>query len=1033
MATVTGVATSDLGGVHTGAVTVQFAGDGNYVACNGVGDLTVSPAATVLKGAAGMAWYGERATLSVTLSSSVTKLIIPGEVVSFSLNGKAVGSAVTNSQGMASLINVPTSLATGTYTGAITVQFAGDSNYASSNGSGALVINPTPTALIKIAATATYGGTATLTANLMSLVGGYPLSGEPVNFLLDGVKVGSAVTDSKGVATLSGVATSDLAGTDANAVAASFAGDTNYLTSNGQGDMVVGQAPTLLGSISGTSSFGGSATLKALLTSSVTSQGIAGELVSFTLDGTAVGTAVTDSNGEATLTGVTTIDGAGTHTGVVTASFAGDANYLSAATASGNLTVDPAALSLVNVSGGAVLGGSATLVAKLTSQVTDQGVAGAGISFSLHGAYAGTAVTGTDGVATLTGVPSTDPLGLDPGAVVASFTGNPNYTIAGDVTGNLLVSRWASSLGNVSGSVVVGGPATLTATFTSNGQGVPGVPISFTLDGASAGTAVTDSSGVATLQGIATADMGGTHAGAVAASFAGDTDYTASGGVGNLLATAAATELSTSANASFGGGVTLIAKLSSLVTGQGIAGETVSFSLNGLSEGMAVTGSNGVATLSIAATSDAAGTYQGVVTAGFAGDISYMTSSATGNLVVSPAATSVASVSGSADYGGMATLTATLTSQVTGDSITGELMSFTLDGVTVGTAVSDGQGVATLTGVATSDLAGLHSGAVAVSFPGDTDYASGSGTGDLLVNQAATGFVSVSGSASFGGTATLTATLTSSVTGQGIAGETVSFVYEGWGVVGTAVTDANGLATLTGVATSDPPATYTGAIGVSFDGDANYTASSGSGDLVVSQAATSLSSVSGTATVDKSATLTATLTSLVTGEPVYGEWVNFELNGAIVGSALTDGKGVATLLFIRTSASVGTYVGAIQASYAGSSYYDSSTATGDLVIIPPPTIVWGVSGSATYGGTATLTAALLAQGTGLGIPGETVSFMLDGVLVGTAVTNSRGVAILTGVATSDSVGRHTGAVVVSFAGDDNYAASSGSGDLVVTN
>ena len=62
------------------------------------------------------------------------------------------------------------------------------------------------------------------------------------------------------------------------------------------------QAATTLGSVAGTATVGGTATLTATLTSSVTNVGVSGETVSFTLDGTSVGTAVTNSSGLATLT-----------------------------------------------------------------------------------------------------------------------------------------------------------------------------------------------------------------------------------------------------------------------------------------------------------------------------------------------------------------------------------------------------------------------------------------------------------------------------------------------------------------------------------------------------------------------------------------------------------------------------------------------------------------------------------------------------------------------------------------------------------
>ena len=230
----------------------------------------------------------------------------------------------------------------------------------------------TISAIGSVSGTSTGGGTATLSATLTNLASGQGISGETVDFTLDGAFAGQAVTDSDGVATLSGVATSQTGGTDSGGVVASFAGDTTFTPSNGSGDLVVGQATAALGSVSGTASFGGPATLLATLTSPSTNAGIAGETVSFTLDGTSVGTAVTNSSGVATLTGVTTTADAGTDTGGLVASFAGDSSF-GATNASGNLVVSQAATTLGSVSGTAAFGGTATLTATLTSQVTNAG------------------------------------------------------------------------------------------------------------------------------------------------------------------------------------------------------------------------------------------------------------------------------------------------------------------------------------------------------------------------------------------------------------------------------------------------------------------------------------------------------------------------------------------------------------------------------------------------------------------------------------------------------------------------------------
>ena len=129
---------------------------------------------------------------------------------------------------------------------------------------------------------------------------------------------------------------------------------------------------------------------------------------------------------------------------------------------------------------------------------------------------------------------------------------------------------------------------------------------------------------------------------------------------------------------------------------------------------------------------------------------------------------------GVATYGGSATLVATLTSSATGQRVEGATVNFTLNGKPVGSAVTDADGQATLTEVATSDPAGIHAGAVAANFAGDSSYTAASTSGSLQVYTSSTSLSAVSGTAGLGGPATLTATLTSLTTEAGVAGATVT-------------------------------------------------------------------------------------------------------------------------------------------------------------------------------------------------------------------------------------------------------------------
>ncbi len=137
----------------------------------------------------------------------------------------------------------------------------------------------------------------------------------------------------------------------------------------------------------------------------------------------------------------------------------------------------------------------------------------------------------------------------------------------GYVPHNLTAKPTATTIDNVSGTAT-GGTATLMATLLSaTGTGLGGKVVSFTLDGGFAGTAITDSSGVATLTGVPTTDAGGTYTGVVVASFAGDSQNLLSQNSGNLSVAPAVTGLSPTSGPAAGG-------TSVTITGTGFTGAT---------------------------------------------------------------------------------------------------------------------------------------------------------------------------------------------------------------------------------------------------------------------------------------------------------------------------------------------------------------------------------------------------------------------------------------------------------------------------
>jgi MBG domain (YGX type) len=108
--------------------------------------------------------------------------------------------------------------------------------------------------------------------------------------------------------------------------------------------------------------------------------------------------------------------------------------------------------------------------------------------------------------------------------------------------------------------------------------------------------------------------------------------------------------------------------------------------------------------------------------------------------------------------------------------------------------------------------------------------------------------------------------------------------------------------------------------------------------------------------------------------------------------------------------------------------YDANLAT------PAETTLAAVSGTGTYGGTGTLTAIQIANGTP--ISGQNIAFTLDvgGTVkaVGSVTTDLHGIATLTGVKlTGFTVGTAATVVGASYAGNSLYADSNGSGNLTV--
>jgi hypothetical protein len=177
-------------------------------------------------------------------------------------------------------------------------------------------------------------------------------------------------------------------------------------------------------------------------------------------------------------------------------------------------------------------------------------------------------------------------------------------------------------------------------------------------------------------------------------------------------------------------------------------------------------------------------------------------------------------------------------------------------------------------------------------------------------------------------------------------------------------------------------------------------------------------------------TLKATLTS--SGVPVAGQVVRFKIKGRAVGNALTDNKGVATLSNVRLKGlRVGSYSTGASASVTSTLTHARSTQKGVLTVSRFASSLSGVSASGVFGGSGNFTATLASSGVAL--PGQVINFALNDRYVGSATTNSQGIASLSNVSLAGvKSGAYPTAITATYAGGVTYAQNSLTGNLTVS-
>jgi hypothetical protein len=508
-----------------------------------------------------------------------------------------------------------------------------------------------------------------------------------------------------------------------------------------------------------------------------------------------------------------------------------------------------------------------------------------------------------------------------------------------------------------------GGDVAVTATLTetTGGATLAGKSVEFFLNGASQGTATTNASGVAGKTiALGTTGVGTYNAPAqgLDATFAADALHLASAADASLQVNQANTTTSGVADQIVPTGTASIAVSATVQSGNGanLDGGTVTFAVKEgattLATSVAVpvpagaTSQTVSGTITLPALSD--GDY--TIDATYSGTGNFAGSSDTGVLAIrAPSQLTLAPDPATGTYGGSVTVTATL--KAGSSPRPGRTVEFFLNGVSQGTAVTAGGGVASKTIALGTTAVGTYSPpsqGLRVTFAGDVNNAPSEDTATLEVTKSNSSTVPQPATASYSDPmVTLTATVTNTSGGALESGDVVftikrgsTVLATGTGAVDTGTGQASAALALAPLA-SFPAGSYT--IEATYGPTSGIDASTGTATLTIVKADTRFTTVGGEATYgDTGGTLRARLARANgDGGWVGGARVVFRLNGTVVcgGAAqpacpLTGADGWATLSGVAVPAGLaaGNQPNAVRATFAGDANHNGSNNTGPLTI-----------------------------------------------------------------------------------------------------
>ncbi|MEU5809288.1 Ig-like domain repeat protein [Streptomyces sp. NPDC047718] len=932
---------------------------------------------------------GQTVTLCATVAPASSGVGNPSGSVTFTGPGGLNETVLLDAGGTACVDT--TVLETGT----VTVSYSGDECYA--GGTGATVdvtVDPASSAVsVSVEPNPSVCGQAVTVCATVTAVA--PGSGTPsgtVTFTGPGGLNETATLDPDGSAC---VTTATL---ETGTVTVTYSGDTCFLASAGTLEVAVDPASSAVSvSVEPNPSVCGQAvTVCATVTAQEPGSGTPSGTVTFTGPGGLNETATLDPDGSACVT-TTALE-----TGTVTVTYSGDMCFASS-TGTFDVTVDQASsTTAVSVEPDpSVCGESVTVCATVTAVAPGSGIPSGTVTFTGPGGLNETVLLDAGGMACVTTTV------LETGTVTAVYNGDGCFSSS---TGTAPVTvNQAASTTTVSvdpNPSVCGESVTVCATVTvvAPGSGTPSGTVTFTGPGGLNETVTLDPDGSAC---VTTTVL---ETGTVTAVYNGDGCFLPSTGTADVAvnpATSAVSVLVEPDPSVCGESVTVCATVTAVAPGSGTPSGTVTFTgPGGLNETVTLDsdGSACVTTTSLET---------GTVTVTYSGDSCFLPSTGTADVAVNPASSTV-SVLVEPDpsvCGESVTVCATVTAVAPGSGTPSGTVTFTGPGGLNETVTLDPDGSACVT------TTSLETGTVTVTYSGDTCFLPSTGTADVAVNPASsTVSVLVEPDPSVcGESVTVCATVTAVAPGSGTPSGTVTFTGPG-GLNVTLALDTGGTACLT--TSSLTSGTYSAV----YNGDSCFAGSTGTFDVTVNQASSTVSvSVEPDPSVcGESVTVCATVTAVAPGSGTPSGTVTFTGPGGLNETVLLDVGGMAcvTTTVLET--------GTVTVTYGGDTCFAGSTGTFDVTVnqAASTTAVSVVPNPSVCGESVTVCATVTAVAPGSGVPSGTVTFTGAG-LNSTVPLNPDGSACVT------TTTLETGTVTAVYNGDGCFLPSTGTAPVTV--